>query len=146
MLKSDPEDMECDDRHCLNASAASDSFHSTTSQSDVTGGGPSFLRISGAYRAIQAARRADMSARHLANNMVTPLAPHNNLLTSQDLRSNCCFHVNSYEKKRNITASFDTGTLRCSTCSIKLGHPVLEKTSSKWSSNYICPAVFILAD
>ena len=146
MLKSDPEDMECDARSNINASAASDSFHSTTSPSDVTVGGPNLLKISGAYRAIQAARRADMSARHLANNTVTPLAPQNNLLTSQDLRSNCCFHVNSYEKKRNITAYFDTGTLRCSSCTIKPGHPVLEKSSSKWRSNYNCPAVFILAD
>ena len=52
-------------RRQIQHQAASDSFHSTTSPSDVTVGGPNLLKISGAYRAIQAARRADMSARHL---------------------------------------------------------------------------------
>ena len=87
-----------------------------------------------------------MSSRHLANNSVLPLSPQSNLLSPSDLRSNNCFHVNSYEKRRNITASFDTGSLHCTTCLPKIGHQLLEKVNSRSSHSYKSPAVFILSD
>ena len=87
-----------------------------------------------------------MSSRHLANNSVLPLAPLCNLLSPSDLLSNNCFHINSYEKRRNITASFDTGSLQCTTCLLKSGHQLLEKVNSRSSHSYKSPAVFILSD
>ena len=146
MLKSDPEEMDCEDKNDDNFSAASDSFHNSTSLPDTPSGGAGILKVSGAYRSIQAARRADMSSRHLANNSVLPLAPRCNLLSQSDLRSNSCFQVNSYEKRRNITASFDTGSLHCTTCLPKIGHQLLEKVNSRSSHSYKSPAVFILSD
>ena len=145
MLRSDTEVMDCEDKNDDNSSAASDSFHSSTSLPDIHGRS-GILKVSGAYKSIQAARRAGMSARLLANNSVFPLAPLGNLLSPVDLRSNNCFHVNSYEKKRNIMASFDTGSLQCTTCTMKHGHQLLEKASSRSSHSYKSPAVFILAD
>ena len=56
MLKSDPEDMDCEDTNDDNSSAASDSFHSSTSLPDTHSGGAGILKVSGTYRSIQAAR------------------------------------------------------------------------------------------
>ena len=138
--------MDCEDTNDDNSSAASDSFHSSTSLPDTHSGGAGILKVSGTYRSIQAARRAGMSSRHLANNSVLPLAPLCNLLSPSDLLSNNCFHINSYEKRRNITASFDTGSLQCTTCLLKSGHQLLEKVNSRSSHSYKSPAVFILSD
>ena len=66
LLKSDPEEMDCEEQsESGDSSSLNDSFYS--SNSVLLSGGGGLLRVSGAYRAIQAARRADMSARFLAN-------------------------------------------------------------------------------
>ena len=147
LLKSDPEEMDCEEQsESGDSSSLNDSFYS--SNSVLLSGGGGLLRVSGAYRAIQAARRADMSARFLAksNPSSQSLSPPGYLISELDRRTDNCFHVNSYEKKRNITASFDIGTLRCTTCSLKPGHTILEKINSKKRLDYHSPAVFILSD
>ena len=61
LLKSDSEEMDCEEQSVSSdSSSLSDSFHSTNS--DLLSGGGSLLKVSGAYRAIQAARRVDISA------------------------------------------------------------------------------------
>ena len=62
MLRSDTEVMDCEDKNDHNSSAPSDSFHSSTSLPDIHGRS-STLKVSGAYKSIQAARRAGMSPR-----------------------------------------------------------------------------------
>ena len=65
LLKSNSEEIDCEEQSLRSDSPSlSDSFHSTNS--DLLSGGGGLLKVSGAYRAIQAARRADMSARYLA--------------------------------------------------------------------------------
>ena len=146
MLKSDTEDMDCEEKSDnLLFTTMSDSFHSLKSmRSDTTSGG-GLRKVSGAYKAIQAARCADMSARHLCSSLSVPLAPPGLLLDKADNRTDLCFHVNSFEKKRNITAS-GSMTCTCTTCAMKLGHRLLEKSVSRTGQHYTSPAVFVLAD
>ena len=97
LLKSDSEEMDCEEQSVSsNSPSLSDSFHSTNS--DLLSGGGGLLKVSGAYRAIQAARRADTSARFLAksNSSSQSLSPPGNLISVMDSRTDNCFHVNSY--------------------------------------------------
>ena len=143
LLRSDTEEMECDDKTDPSSSSSlNESFYSTKSEVSSR----SQVTISRAYKAIRAARLADLSARHLVSNLSTPLIPIGALLDENDCRTTNSFQVNSFNKKRNITASYDTAEMVCVTCSLKPGHKLLSRTRTNADPLYNCPSVFILAD
>ena len=55
--------------------------------------------------------------------------------------------INSFETRRNITASFDKAAMICVSCSMKPDHRILSRISQKTTNaDYSSPAVFVLSD
>ena len=54
--------------------------------------------------------------------------------------------MNSFETKRNITASYDTCDMICINCHLKLGQKILYKSQKQSVSDYSSPSVFVVAD
>ena len=85
-----------------------ESFHSSRSH---YGGPPSQHTISSAYKAVRAAKLADLPSCCLASGCTLPLPPVGASLDVKDGPNFIDFQVNSFAIKRNITSSFDTGSL-----------------------------------
>ena len=146
LLASDTEDMEVEEKDD-NSSAAGDSFCSAKSScGESTAPNPQLPTLSRAHNAIRVARLAMMSARSLVTGITAPLMPISSLIDTGDDRSLNSFMVNSFTTNRNISASFDTASLCCVTCSFKPDHRALRPVKESSLSTYSCPAVFVLSD
>ena len=61
-------------------------------------------------------------------------------------RTAASFLINSFTTNRNISASFDTGTLLCVTCGYKPHHKALYTAKEAVHNRDLFPAVFVLCD
>ena len=127
----------------ISSASYNDSFHSTKSN---YGGPPSQHTISSAYKAVRAAKLADLHRRCLVTGRTLPLPPVGATLDVNDGRNFIAFQVNSFTTKRNFTSSFDTGSLVCKTCDLKPDHKILTNNKALDPNSQQDPVVFILSD
>ena len=118
----------------------SDSYRSTRSSPS----GNSQQIISSAYKAVRAAKLASLHSRSLNSGGPSFLNPVGWLLDVNDGRNFSAFQINSFKTNRNLTASFDTAALTCSTCNLKPDHVVLNSCNSPVFKLHHDPVVFIL--
>ena len=146
LLKPDQDDMDVDEEGEKGGDGAStannDSFYSTTSSPSSN----HQRNISAAYKAVRAAKLTALSTKSLSTGSSAPLTPLGSLLDTNDGRNFSAFQINSFTTMRNITASFDTASLRCKTCSLKPDHPVLLRNRAAAAAPPMEPVVFILSD
>ena len=127
----------------ISSTTHNESFHSTRSQ---YGGPPSQRTISSAYKAVRAAKLAGLPSRCLSSGRTLPLPPVGASLDVKDGRNFIAFQVNSFATKRNITSSFDTGSLVCKTCDLKPDHKILVSNKALDPNCQQDPVVFVLSD
>ena len=120
----------------------SDSYGSTRSSPS----GNSQQIISSAYRAVRAAKLASLHSRSLNSRGTSFLNPVGSLLDVNDGRNFSAFQINSFKTNRNLTASFDTAALTCSTYNLKPDHVVLNSCNTPAFKLHHDPVVFILSD
>ena len=124
--------------------------HSSSSYTTDTGNNSYMSR---AYWTIRAARQATMSVRKLSTATLKAGHPANysstttgSLMNEYDGRAHKAFHVHSYNNNMNISCSFDTGSMKCLSCSNKAEHAVLIRDSEEKNAANTAASCFILSD
>ena len=84
-----------------------------------------------------------MKAGHPANYSSTITG---SLLNEYDGRAHKAFHVHSYNNNMNISCSFDTGSMKCLSCTTKPDHDVLIRDSEEKNAANTAASCFILSD
>ena len=149
LLASDSEELDMEWKDADDSTAASDSYcsanssYGTGNSTPAASGPPQLAR---AHNAIRAARLARMSTRSLSTGLTYPMPPLGALVEDGDNRTAACFLINSFTTNRNISATFDTGTLVCVTCGYKPHHKALFTAKEAVHHRDLFPAVFVLCD
>ena len=143
LLASDSEEMDMEWKDADESFCSANSSYSTGNSTSAAPGLPQLAR---AHNAIRAARLARMSTRSLTTGTTYPMPPLGALAEDGDDRTAACFLINSFTTNRNISATFDTGTLVCVTCGYKPHHKALYTAKEAVHNRDLFPAVFVLCD